>query len=519
VTGGSMINESFINDCYSLCFNKFSMIKKTKKMYLEIDTLINEYGIVNKDSFPIGVSNKIGLFQTMLSEAIQGNTIEQIITNINWSGRYKELKDFVEFKLSEMIDENRMEKINFNISVSRNSILLMKEKVKLQEIFKKCDDGVFDTYHEINQLCFDGIIEFHNKIQEAKRAEILNSGGSFSLGEKDIDDTNLDAVLNMLVEVNDPSNKIPTGFGLIDNDILNGGFAKKAVYVFAGATKSGKSTFINNILFNAAQVEYDGRKKLFIYISLENLPHEALQRSACKVLNVKPEVIYDKAKNHRTDFKNELNEYVLRYNNAISFDYKASQSISVMDLYPYIDSKLDDYNDKIGEIELGAIYIDYLNHLKGVGKKDLRLQLGDLVQALKTLAIDYDCPVITATQLNRESLRVKNSRELHIGMVAESHVISGNSDGVFLLARDPDNDNLVHFNSGVQRGGKSQRALDFNVDFDKLSFINSIEPDGNNNNIETGDMVIPSGCKINGIENTKQATRKPKDFGGMGELF
>lgn len=520
-----MFNESFINSCFVLCFNKYSQIKKTKKLYLELDTLIKEFGRIHKDKMPMDVGNKMSLLETMVEQSIKGLTVDQILSVINWKGKFEGLSDFVDHNINVIVDQDYLDKVNNDISVSRESILIMNEKAILENILAKYNSCDFETYSEINESIFDAVGDFNNKIQETKRAKILNSGGSFSLGEEDIDETNLDNVLNMLVEVNDPSNKIPTGYNLIDNDILNGGFAKKAVYVFAGAAKSGKSTFINNILFNAAQSEYEGKRKLFIYISLENLPHEALQRSACKVLGVNPEAIYKKAKDSRDNFKKDLNEYVLRYKNAISFDYKASQSITVSDLYPYIDSKIEEYNEKLGDVELGGIYIDYLNHLKGIGKKDLRLQLGDLIQALKTLAIDYDVPVITATQLNRESLRVKNSRELHIGMVAESHVISANSDGVFLLARDLEDDNLVHFNSGVQRGGKSQRAIDFKVDFDKLSFLTSVEPGFKNQpDIECCNMSNPAGTTITGFSNepvktTPSSSPNTINFDGMGDSF
>jgi replicative DNA helicase len=133
---------------------------------------------------------------------------------------------------------------------------------------------------------------------------------------------------------------------------------------------------------------------------------------------------------------------------------------------------LDDVIDKYGKDAIAGLYIDYLDLLKTDMRYDIyRMELGHITLSLKTLAVQYNIPVITATQLGRSAYKISDSRDLGVDQISESIKKVEHADFVGLLAKDPVDENLVHGKIGKNRSGKSNVAIDFKVDFSRFKYV------------------------------------------------
>ena len=124
--------------------------------------------------------------------------------------------------------------------------------------------------------------------------------------------------------------------------------------------------------------------------------------------------------------------------------------------------------------------MDYLDLLKSdvsLKNYDLyRLELSHITTNLKDLAVEYNVPVITASQLGRE-VYAKNpdSKALNMAMVGESIKKVENSDFIALMSKDQTVDDLVYMNVGKNRSGTANKSLEFKVDFSMFRFLNGYE--------------------------------------------
>ena len=516
-----MITETYINKCFSVCFNKYSQINKNKELLINIKDVVNRYKKINSNQFPTDVTNKANLLLEMLEYNIEGKTVQETFDMFPWENndtnttKYSSsLKDFLQFKMNEELSAEQVINFSNDINVNESELYMMEINSDIIKVCNETAAGGFGPF-EKQVIKFKSIIEkTAGEFQKIDMMNIINSSSNCSVGRANIENSNTKAVLNTLEMLDDVNNKLPSGYNVIDKQILNGGFRKKTVYVIAGAAKSGKSTFMNNILLNAAKVDYRSNEntigKLFIYISLENELHEAIQRTFCREFNMTAHEFSDYNTKHKDELDKRINDSVKESGNVIDFCYKVPRSFSVQQFSMYIDQTIQRIEEEDGiKVELGGLYVDYLMLLDFKTAGDLRIQLSDAIVEMKQVSIQYNIPIITATQLNRASLSVNNSYELNTGLVAESHGISANVDGLFLMAIDPKNDKIVHFNSGVQRSGRSNVAIDFNVNFEKLSFESGVLCNEKSVNLDTTNIQPPNGCIIKGIEKTKTVEYKP----------
>ncbi len=91
----------------------------------------------------------------------------------------------------------------------------------------------------------------------------------------------------------DKSSKTSTGFKLLDDEILWGGYEPSRLYVWGGGSGAGKSTLLNNSLLNAAvknsllmdeSIKVQSSKeieKVFVYVTMENTIEELDGKKAC----------------------------------------------------------------------------------------------------------------------------------------------------------------------------------------------------------------------------------------------
>lgn len=465
-----MVTETFLNSCFSLVFSKDR--KVGKDCYRDILEIISFCLQNNKVEIPIIIQNKLQCLESVCKLKLEDRQQDNIVDSIFVSEKYKLLQDFIESRIhlpfnEEMVDDTikqiRMRKQHCEMFPHYGSLLTHLETIK---------NGAFDTLDDIIEKSEGMIKETYSTMMKSNRIKSMENASALDLVNDDFN-----SVVDLIKEKYDRKNTVSSGIPIFDDHVFNGGFAKGRLYIFGGGSGSGKSTLMLNSLLSQVTgyniddtpitkiIEGDG-PKVFPYITLENLVDESLLRSYQCLYN-KIEIA---ALREMTN-PNQVKEAVikrLRPGHIPIISYYPKYSIGVLD----IANILDDTIDKYGKGAVKCLFIDYLDLLKSDIKNELhRLELGYITSALKDLAIEYNIPIITATQLNRSVYGTEDARAFNLSLMSESMKKVDHADFVAMMLKDRTED-LVHMRVGKNRSGLSEVSLDFKVDFKIFKFLN-----------------------------------------------
>ena len=463
-----MITEYFLNNCFSLLFSESGKVKKDKTLYRDIKGIIDFYKEKESIDIPVIVRNKTDCLYKICEMKLKDTSNANIIDSVCDGDKYSQLSDFLHTKFSEQINELVLSEAVKQVRTRKRLISMFSNFDKLNSFVDTVKNASFDSMDDA-VLDYEGVIkELYTNMMEDNRSVSIEASSSLDLVKDDYV-----SVIETIKKKYERKNTTPTGFPVFDNDILtSGGFEPSRLYVFGGGSGSGKSTLLNNFLINAAtniNLNLDRAKhKIYIYVTLENTIDESLLRIYQSLLERDlPSVVTDiVVKNN--DIKSYLKPLLDANNSGIVMKYFAPPSISPIDIMMVIDDVISEY----GKDSIKGIYIDYLDLLTSDSESDqYRLQLGHITMSLKTIAVHYNIPVITATQLGRAAYRIQNSGALNLDQVSESIKKVEHADFVGLLALDEQDPSIVHFKQAKNRSGKTNVSLDFKVDFSFFKFL------------------------------------------------
>ena len=523
-----MITETFLNSCYSVVINKNIKVKKNKALYRDILSLLTFYESKEQLEIPMGVKTKFDCLKKICQMKLDDKTTQNAIDSLMYSQKYNILQDFLEFKQTEIINNTTAVDIVKQIRLKKTYNSLFANYDNLSKFVNQFRDGSFDSLDDL-ALDYENIIEsMYLNMMNEKRGVSIESSASLDLAADDYK-----SVLELIVKKYERKNTTPTGYPVLDNEVLNGGGEPSRLYIIGGAPGSGKSTFLNNIIINAAtqnidlfkekkevvEAKVEGIENVYIYITLENTIEESLLRTYQPLFNKdKNDVLRDIS--NKVDIKQKINEKLRACKSTIIMKYFPAMSISSLDLMGVLDDTIAIY----GQGTIKGLYVDYLDLMKCDTKYDMyRLELGHITLSMKTLAVEYNIPVWLPTQLGRGSYRVQNSNELSLDQISESVKKVEHADFVLLMTRDPVKSNIVNGKVGKNRSGISNISLKFDVNFEHFKFnsvskvTNANTPDAISNQQQANSFeTIP-------ISNkpifTQPSNIIPKSFGGMGEVF
>ena len=270
-------------------------------------------------------------------------------------------------------------------------------------------------------------------------------------------------------KVKSPSRRLYTGMQGFNQ--LTNGFESGRVYMLFGTTGVGKSVTLLNLMFqikkyNKFYVPKDPTKTpCIVMLTMENSVTETITRLFDLVrgdgipmdrYNSAQEVI-DKIK--------ESGELVVNDESPIDLviKYKPNHSCSTDYLYTLCDELEDEGFEPICLIQ------DHVKRIRAVDSdKDLRLELGNIVNEFKVFATLRDIPVITDSHLNREAARIIDNganksksditRMLGKENVGESLVMLDNLDMGIIINKDWDREgNLYMVFSTIKTRYKTDR--------------------------------------------------------------
>ena len=195
---------------------------------------------------------------------------------------------------------------------------------------------------------------------------------------------------------------------------------------------------------------------------------------------------------------------------SVIFKYFQKYSISCTDIMMHLDDVIDQY----GKDSIRGLYVDYLDLLKADITNELyRLELGFITSGLKDIAVKYNIPVITVSQLGRSVYRNQDSKSLNMDMMSESIKKVEHADFIALMSKDQTKDDDVHLKVTKNRCGKDNVAIDFKVNFKHYKFLNGLKTSNDGRPDITSDQMI----EIETLNATTGETEKFNPFKGMSE--
>ena len=425
--------------------------------------LINSINPVNYENDP-ELLKRVNFIMKGLNARIDNNINDRDIV-LNY------INGGIDFKL-DFIDYDRLILSNTEIEYITNFIY---ESLKWNFIYAN-GDNLVDLFTQFKTSDFYGkqdlvpkigemIQFFQNKFREMNF--ISNATDMmFSLE----DGTFENCIKETYDMVTNPSRRLQSGMqGL--NEMIGGGFESGRVYMFLGTSGIGKSKLLLNIMYQIKKYNFNYRPKdpakkpCVVMLTMENTVVETIQR----LYDLAVENNYGMANYNLDEVIGQLrNEGQLKLTDSSPIDliitYKPNKSVDTSYLYTICDNLEDQGKEVI------CIIQDHVKRIRSIDRNtDVRLELGDIVNEMKSFAAIKDIPVITCSHLNRDASRTleeldrkKNQdtgKALGKSNIGESMLMIDNLDFGIIITLDYDKDERLYmaFNA-VKTRAKTDRT-------------------------------------------------------------
>jgi replicative DNA helicase len=255
------------------------------------------------------------------------------------------------------------------------------------------------------------------------------------------------------------SNKISSGHRWVDN-YLSGGYDLKTLICYIGQSAVGKSIWLCNDAANFCLAGFD-----VAYITAEMSEKKIIRRIGSNMLNINMDE-YDRVSRD----KNKMNRLISTKRNSIIppgnlwvKEYPTSQA-TVLDIETY----LKDLEESKG-IKLKVVVVDYINILcnyRNPNSENTYMNIKQIAQDLRAMAIRNNWLIISVTQINRNSF---DSSDLHVSDISESAALYHTLDVMYGIIQDPEmyvNNTywlkILKIRDGKGKNSKCKYDIDYN---------------------------------------------------------
>lgn len=218
---------------------------------------------------------------------------------------------------------------------------------------------------------------------------------------------------------------IPTG--IEDIDVMTTGFQPSDFVVIAGRPGMGKTAFLLSSI--KATLEQANMAAPIQFFSLEMPSDQILMRLMSMVGNVSMQTLRNPLLLSNDDFSklSLAMQHIKNWENRLLIDDSPALTPEIL------RSRVRRYARLHGQP--AAIFIDYLQLMKIPGSANRYEEISRISNALKALAKEMNCPVITLSQLNRavEGRAIKKPTNADL---RDSGEIEQDADVIILLHRD-----------------------------------------------------------------------------------
>lgn len=243
---------------------------------------------------------------------------------------------------------------------------------------------------------------------------------------------------------------------------MDGGFLEngRAIYVFAGETNIGKSIFLGNIAKNIAD---QGKTVLLISLEMSELVY------AKRVTTNLTQIPIRQLHQRTDDIEDVVSQYKKENSKSrvIVKEFPPS-TITCKHLKGYIKKLVD------RGVTPDAIVVDYVNLLRSDVGTNSYERIKYATEELRALSYVFECPVITATQLNRAGYNEVNPG---LDTVGESYGLAATADAIFSIWREEEDIDLGVIKLGVMKNrfGENYGSVVMEINYDTLTLTEASE--------------------------------------------
>lgn len=307
--------------------------------------------------------------------------------------------DIIDINSFADLSNSEVEWINETISNTLSSTFIYDTASKMIEMYTEFLSADSTRISELSTQIQTATFELCSKFRQARRDSALEK--TFSL-RPDIFDN---VIRETHEEITSNYRYLYTGMQGF-NALIGGGFENTRLYLLLGITGGGKSLSMLDIAIQMKKYNKGFKPKdptkipCIVYLTMENSVTETIQRmfEICtgeSMKNFSVEEIERKLK--------EDGELYLSDESPIDIiiKYRPNRSEDTSYLYTLTEDLEDEGYEVI------ALLQDHIKRLRSVEyQPDVRLELGNVANEMKTFAIIKDIPVITDSHLNRDGARI-----------------------------------------------------------------------------------------------------------------
>lgn len=415
-------------------------------------------------------SNYLDIDLEYLERIIFKNCIEDdtflnsIVDNLNYRFfKNKDLQQIIKL-IQALYKKNKTVPSLTELQIYLNSTELKDNYIKSQSLIKDIDvdlsdenlykytekflqeQAVFNTFLDIVDSKERDITVIHEKFNNACNISITTNVGHnyFKDLNKHIDD------------LNTKEEKIKSGWSWLD-ERLDGGFMQhgRAMYIFAGQTNVGKSIFLSNIATNAAS---QGKNVLVVSLEMSEMIYSKRITSTLTNLPI------NHLKEHIPTLRDKINKFKAIHPHAnIVIKEFPPNSITP----PQLESFIKKLSNKGFSPDI--IVLDYLNLMGSTYGNNSYERIKSISEQVRAMSYTFECPVISATQLNRSGYNNNNNTTPGLESIGESYGLGATADAIVNIWRteQDEEDDALHIGISKNRFGSNtgtnRMAIDYNT--------------------------------------------------------
>jgi replicative DNA helicase len=283
------------------------------------------------------------------------------------------------------------------------------------------------------------------KVEKAVNIDLSTSYGTNLL--QDVDE--------LIKELNRDEPVMSSGWRWLD-DKLGGGFLQngRALYLFMGETNVGKSIFLGNIATNIA---LKGKKVLLLTFEMSEVMYA--KRLASSITKIP-----------MSDLRAEYQTLKQLLIETREKDNKAAVLIKEFPPSTVSPGQVSAFIKKL--VQSGyrpdAIVLDYINLIHSPVGNNSYEKIKNISEKVRAMSYEFNCPVISATQINRTGYGVD---EPGLETISESTGLAATADAIFSIWQRDEDKELGIVNLGVvkNRFGPNFGSTPLRIDYHTLS--------------------------------------------------
>lgn len=351
------------------------------------------------------------------------------------------------FKEMESIDDSTIENFDYVRDLTNN---YLKEKAMQSAILKSAD--LLENRESLEQI--------KNLIEDALLKDL----------NRDVGLDYFSSIKERLMKIiNKQEKKIPTYFQTWD-EILNGGFTPYTFSVIAAVIHGFKTNTLSNL---ASRQVLNGHNVVIVSMEMSELAYAQRIDAHLSGLDINRMYV---SKNKVLELGKSLSNIKKSNIGKLFIKEMPTGSASVNDIKKYL------YNLSLDGFKPDIVYVDYINIMKAEMKdsSNLYMTVKKIAEECRAMSLEFDCPLVTVTQLNRQGYFVE-LKEIGFNFISDSMGVGATAD--FMMIHGIDEDSLVYQNevhSKIQKnriGGRVGDIIKFYYDKRNLRMYDETEID------------------------------------------